>query len=101
MQLHRCIQNVIDLINDEQGFSIVGWYKRGLINDRGLVSGGSNNNVAGTNHNNSGDQNQVNNGDISFHVVEIRPTNPNFLKPTTALGERLASAKFDVSRFSG
>ena len=34
-----CIINVIDLIDDNGGFTSFGWYKRGVIDGRSLVRG--------------------------------------------------------------
>ena len=44
--LGETIQNVIDFVNSNGGWTIIGWYSRGLINDRtltGLVNGSNKN----------------------------------------------------------
>jgi hypothetical protein len=36
-ELEDKIDNAIDLINNNGGFTIVGWHKRGIINDRSVI----------------------------------------------------------------
>lgn len=82
---------IVDAINILCGFIIIGWYKRGVINDRLLVS----------NNNDRRQQNeavQVDNGEINYHFCQILPTDADFLNPNTINGSWLNSKKFDVSR---
>ena len=37
-KLLECIDTCINFINDHDGFTIVGWYKRGIINDKSLMA---------------------------------------------------------------
>ena len=92
--MERCIQ----LVNDNGGFTIVGWYKRGVINDRSMITTNANTNMSNNlpNSNNSEDV-HVDSGDISYHIVHINPTNNEFLDPRSLLGERLQSMKFNVT----
>ena len=62
-RLQDCIDNVIDHINDAGGFTVIGWYKRGEIND---VS-------------NDDSQNQVESSEIVYHIVSIYQTNMDIL----------------------
>ena len=55
-----CIDNVVEYINDNGGFTVMGWYKHGVINDRTLVS-----NTSNGNDNNNNEDVQVDNGEIS------------------------------------
>jgi hypothetical protein len=95
MNLYIKIENCINLINQNGGFTIISWYKRGSINDRGLTNG--NNNSSNANHNNNNNENsvQVDAGDLSTHIVNIIPTNQEFLDSTTVLGRRFDRMKFD------
>jgi hypothetical protein len=49
------------------------------------------------NHNNNNNENavQVDTGDLSIHIVNIIPTNQEFLDSTTVLGHQLDRMKFD------
>ena len=96
MHLYNAIENCVDLINENGGFTILGWYKRGSMNDKGLTNSGNENTNSNTNHNNNNESAvQVDAGDISLHIVNIIPTNRDFLDNTTALGGRLHNLKFD------
>ena len=89
------IQGCIPLINDNDGFTVVGWYKRGIINDKSLIS--QDKNTVGYS-NTTDTESQIDSGDISSHIVQIIPSNRDFLDPTTTLGRELSELKFDVSK---
>ena len=63
-QMQKCITKIIELINNNGGFTVIGWYKRGEIND---IS-------------NDESQNDVESGEVVHHIVSIYPTNPDVLK---------------------
>lgn len=89
--LMDCCTIIVDGINIICGFIVIGWYKRGLINDRLLVS----------RNNNQRQQNedvQVDNGEINYHICQILPTDADFFNPNTVNGRWLDSKKFDVSK---
>ena len=75
-RLQECIDNVIKWINDDGGFTVIGWYKRGEIND---VS-------------NDDSQNQVESSEIVYHIVSIYPTKLDILKRI-----ELQRMKFDMA----
>eukprot|EP00957_Ditylum_brightwellii_P047517 3608547-Ditylum_brightwellii.AAC.1 len=54
------INQVVQFINQNGGWTVVGWYKRGVINNRGLVSssGTASENI---NNNNNGEDIRVDN----------------------------------------
>ena len=58
------IDDVVDIINDNSGFNVIGWYSRGEINDQ---SNKDNFDVTG----------MVEAGYIAYHVVHMYPTNCN------------------------
>ena len=67
LQAHRSIDTIVDSVNDmitainqDGGFTIFGWYKRGEINDQGIT--------------NEAESTNVQSGSVSFHVVHIIPT---------------------------
>ena len=74
----------------------MGWYKRGSIKDRSLIESSGGNNTTNGNE----DHATVGSGKLSFHIVELTPTNQALLDRNTDLGADLAVRKFDVSRFT-
>ena len=58
------IAKIIEFINNNGGYTVIGWYKRGEINDI------SNDDI----------QNDVESGEVGHHIVSIYPTNPDVLK---------------------
>ena len=95
MAMLESMQDYIQLINDNDGFNVVGWYKRGIINDKSLIS--QDTNTVGYS-NTTDTESQIDSGDISSHIVQIIPSNRDFLDPTTTLGRKLSELKFDVSK---
>lgn len=73
------IDNVVNYINKHDGFTIVGWYKRGEINDQGGNQGDN--------------EEKVEAGEIGFHVVLLKPTDSNI-----QIAEGL---KFNVNTLNG
>ena len=95
--LEESIINGVEYINENGGFTIIGWYKRGQVQDRTVL-------VQNTNEQNSSkygatvNQNvQVDNSQINFHPCVIRPTNKNFFVNGSAKFNHLKRNKFDVS----
>ena len=93
--LEECIEDVVNFVNDNGGWTVVGWYKRGAIKDRSLIESSGNNNGA-----NGNEDATVGSGKLSFHVVDLTPTDQARLDSRTVLGTNLAARKFDVSRFT-
>ena len=97
-ELEGCISKCIEFINENGGFTVVGWYKRGVINDRSILAVVDNGNNGNMNRNtNSNVDMQVDNGKLNFHPCSIQPTNRDFLDRNTGLGKALYDMKFDVS----
>ena len=105
MNMFNALENCAQLINSQGGFTVVGWYKKGLINDKSLIvvqninNGG---NAAGGNsntnqYNNNNETVQVESGDVSYHIISISPTNRDFFYETTQLSAQLKDLKFHVS----
>ena len=63
-KLQDSIINVVDYINTNGGFTVIGWYKKGSINDISTEEGG----------------NQVESSEMGYHVVSITPTNKSILE---------------------
>ena len=63
LRLHGCIDDVVQYVNENGGFTVVGWYKRGEIND---ISREDN-------------ENQVESSDIQIHLIAMYPVDRNIL----------------------
>ena len=96
MQLIESIDDCIELINSHGGFTIVGWYKRGQITDKSMITAVALNSTSNQNYNNNQETVHVDSGDISHHIVQIIPYNHDFLDKNTELGQKLHDLKFDV-----
>ena len=70
-----CIEKCIDIINEDNGFNVVGCYKRVIINDKSLIGNANiNNTFTGNGKEKQKDEDtQVNAGEISHCVVQIIP----------------------------
>jgi hypothetical protein len=87
------IESVMNYINTNGGFTVIGWYKRGKINDQSIVSETNN-----RNNNEVQANNQVDSGNISYHVCEIKPTNFRINTDAHPMQEALNLLKYDMTR---
>ena len=96
--LDDSVDKVIELINDNGGFTVIGWYKRGEVMDRTILH--QNNNTANIQNNVSSNEvnTQVDNSKITFHPCVIRATNPDFYTTNSVLYKTLEDMKFDVGQ---
>ena len=85
--IEESIEAVVDFVNDNGGFTIVGWYKRGSIKDKSLIEAGNTNTNEET----------IASGQLNYHIVEVLPTNQELLDPNTGLGAEMHKLKYDVS----
>jgi hypothetical protein len=92
-QLTDKISDVIEYINRCGGFTVIGWYKRGRINDQSIITETNNRNT-----NNEELDNQVDSGNISYHICEIRPTNYRINTVGHQMQEELEALKYDMTR---
>ena len=83
LDLKASIKDVVKFINENGGFTILGWYRRGIITDK-LMAGIT-------------EETYTTEGDITFHIVSISPTNKNLLDPTHTLGVALRARQFSVN----
>ena len=90
------IAQVISYININGGFSVIGWYKWGVINDRSVITVNSNGNQNNSNRNRNNLDIQVDNEEIHFYPCSIQLTYQNLLDQTHELGHELANLKLDV-----
>ena len=91
------IQESIKFVNENGGWTVIGWYSRGLINDRtltGLINNGSST-TSTTNLNNV--EIQIDGADLTYHFCKIVPTNADIMNEHSALFEFYENTKFDVN----
>ena len=96
MNMLLCQLDCIKFINDNGGFTIVGWYKRGEINDQSMLTSS----MPNSNFNNSNEDNnhtRVDAAEVSYHIVQIIPTNRNLLDKGHRLEVELHDKKYDVA----
>ena len=89
IRLIDCMNDCVNFINNHGGFTVIGWYKRGLIDDKSLITL------------NDGETEQVQSGDVSHHIVSIMPSEHGFLERRSQLHRALTSRKFDVHNMHG
>ena len=73
------------------GVTITGWYKRGIIKNRLLVT-----NERNSQKNNNDEEIQVANNEIIYHIVELQSTDHDILCTEINLGHDLNELKYDV-----
>ena len=81
------MEEIVDLVHSEGGWTVYGWGKRGLINDAILL---------GYDIKDPGD-NKFLPQDISNHVVHLHPSKKDYLNLSTIQGGSLDNLKFDFS----
>lgn len=86
--IEEAVDRAIKYINDNGGFTVIGWYKRGQINDRSMfVSGTSSTNQ------NTQPQEQIDNGKVIPHPCFVQPTSLDLLNL-----DALKNTQFDTSQ---
>ena len=77
-------------MNNNDGWTVVRWYKRGLIKDKSLIE-------ARNNNSSSSNDETVGSGQLSYHIVEVLPSNQDILDANIVLGVNLNALKYAVS----
>ena len=84
------LENSIQFINDAGGFTVVGWYKRGVINDKSInayqkMNNDNDGNTAAKYNTNKEDK-KFDTGLISYHITSINTQKYEFIDPTSKFG---------------
>ena len=90
--LEDAIDGAVGFINDNDGWTATGWYKRGIITDKTLVTSGVTTNA------NKDTSEQVDAGQLTYHVIELLPTDKTILDKHSDKGQELQKLKYDVSQ---
>ena len=69
------INESIGLNNDKYGFTIIGWYKLGVVNNKSLVRGINykDNNNSNYNNNSNDPEMQVDSSEILYYIFHFLP----------------------------
>ncbi len=67
--------NLANYVNDNGGWTVIGWYRLGMVVDKALAVDTQANSTYG---NNTEENNQVEAGETKFHIVSLYPTRPSF-----------------------
>ena len=85
------IEKVIKYVNSNLGWTVIGWYKRGVINDKSLLSSTTNHTM------NNNENTEVGSGKVNFHVTQLLPSDKNLLDTNHEKGIELNDLKYDIS----
>ena len=88
------INNVINLVSINGGWTIIGWYSRGVISDKTLTTLIPNSSVG----NQPNQEVQVDRGELTYHFCKIIPTDSSFFKANTLPGQQLHQLKYNVNQ---
>ena len=80
------VEEIVEMINQDGGWTVYGWGKKGFINDQSLV---------GNDFSNDNDSRVVAQ-EVTTHVVHIHPTNHEYLDSSTDRGTNLNDLKYNV-----
>ena len=86
--IEDAIKNVVKLINDNGGCTVTGWYKHGLLTDKSLLEVPPSNVVS----------TEVASGQINYHIVQILPSNEDFMVEGMDLFNELQLKNYDTSK---
>ena len=86
--IEEAIADVIGFVNENGGWTVIGWYKRGVITDKSLLEVPPSNVVS----------TEVASGLINYHIVQLLPTNNEFMQKNSDLYLQLHQRKYDTSQ---
>ena len=86
----HCIERAVRYINQNGGWTVIGWYKRGMITDQSMITDDI--------QKNKNSENQVESGIITYHVCYLRPTNPSFFDHRSRDYKELCNRNYNLTR---
>ena len=86
--IEDAIGKVVELVNDNGGWTVIGWYKRGVITDKSLLEVPPSNVVSS----------EVTAGQINYHIIQLLPSKKSFMDEGSNLNLQLNEKKYDTSR---
>ena len=97
VELTECIEKCIEYINTNGGFTVIGWYRRGEINDQTMVEVSTLNDTGKPYE--KAKIGKTGASDITYHIVSIKPTNHEFMDDSKNLCRGLEDMKYKVANF--
>ena len=96
-EIDDAVTKIIEYINENGGFTVIRWYKRGNIGDCTILHQ-INANDGNMKQTSTNDCNQVDNSKITYHPCVIKPTNSDFYDENHEHFKAIDKMKFDVSK---
>ena len=93
--LGETIEEIIMYVNNHGGWTVIGWYSRGIINDRTLTGVINNSSSGGTNNVNNAEV-QVDGSGLTYHFVKIVPTDTSLQNKETFNGNVYNDMTYNV-----
>jgi len=98
-QLKKSIKKNMKLINQNGGFTVIGWYKRGVIMDKTILQYYDNASPEVKRYLDR-EEAEVDSGKLTFHPVSIQPTDKRFTQAGNVFNNALKANLFDVSELN-
>ena len=96
-EIKKAIKAVLKLVNEDGGWTIIGWYRRGLVQDKAMINHVElSEKIKNSDGRVEGDGKTE--GDVTYHVTSIIPSKREYLDPDTEEGKRLKDTKFDTDK---
>ena len=89
--IEDAISNLLSHVNENGGWTVTGWYKRGVITDKSLLAATSGGTNLASSHNSNNERIEVGAGEVNFHIVKLLPTDQDIIE-----SEHLSEIKYDV-----
>ena len=90
------MKKIVEKVNQSGGWTVIGWYKRGVINDQTLVGSDGSGGSGGFKQGNQNSALQIDNAAINYHICYLLPTDQDLMNHADIRGLRLHHQKFDV-----
>ena len=72
--IQQVVENCVNFINNNDGFTVVFWYNRGVGNEDSLTG------IA------SGDDVTTDKAKLNYHIIDVYPTEDDIMNPNTLIG---------------
>jgi hypothetical protein len=85
--IQQSVDNSVNFINNNDGFTVVFWYTCGVGNDDSLTG------VA------SGDDVTTDKAKLNYHIIDVYPTENDIMNPNTSIGMEYQELKLKMDHF--
>ena len=98
-KLEDTVEDGIDLMNKNGGFTVIGWYKCGQVNNCTVLIQNSSENTSKYSSTNN-EPSKVDNSELKIHPCVICPSNKNFFNKQSYEGDLMERNKYDVKELT-